>query len=111
MANLLKTKKLLFTLAVVIIIGLNFYTLSVAYPTMNHPLNFGGADLPRDFSVYYIAAWRMIHNPAQIFTTGPLADGEPAIYPSLTPYKYLPSFLSLNFASHQPKLLPGVLGL
>ena len=91
----LKSKKLPFTLAVIIIIGLNFYTLSVAYPTMNHPLNIGGADLPRDFSVYYIAAWRMLHNPSQIFTTGHLNDGEPTIYPSLTPYKYLSSFLVL----------------
>jgi hypothetical protein len=91
----LKSKKFLFIVVVIIIIGLNFYTFSVAYPTMNHPLNLGGADLPRDFSVYYIAAWRMIHNPSQIFTTGPLADGEPTIYPSLTPYKYLPSFLVL----------------
>ena len=95
MFHLLKSKKLLFILAAIIIIGLNFYTFSVAYPTMTHPLNLGGADLPRDFSVYYIAAWRMFHNPSQIFTTGPLADGEPAIYPSLTPYKYLPSFLVL----------------
>ncbi len=62
---------------------------------MNRPLNLGGADLPRDFSVYYIAAWRLIHNPSQIFTTGHIADGEPTIYPSLTPYKYLPSFLIL----------------
>ena len=91
----LKSKKLLFALAVIIIIGLNFYTFSVAYPTMNRPLNLGGSDLPRDFSVYYIAAWRMIHNPSQIFTTGHIADGEPTIYPSLTPYKYLPSFLIL----------------
>lgn len=95
MAHLLKQKKALFTLATVILIVLNFYTLSVAYPTMTQPLNLGGADLPRDFSVYYIAAWRMFHNPSQIFTTGPIADGEPTIYPSLTPYKYLPSFLVL----------------
>ena len=95
MFNQLKSKKSLFALAVIIIIGLNFYTLSIAYPTMTHPLNLGGADLPRDFSVYYIAAWRMLHNPSQIFTTGPLPDGEPVIYPSLTPYKYLPSFLIL----------------
>ncbi len=95
MFHCLKSKKLLFALAIIIIIGLNFYTLSVAYPTMNHPLNIGGADLPRDFSVYYIATWRMFHNPSQIFTTGHLADGEPTIYPSLTPYKYLPSFLVL----------------
>ena len=95
MAHPLKSKKLLFALATIIFLILNFYTLSVAYPTMNHPLNLGGADLPRDFSVYYISAWRMFHNPSQIFTTGPLSDGEPAIYPSLTPYKYLPSFLLL----------------
>jgi len=91
----LLSKKLLFALATALLIGLNFYTLSVAYPTMTHPLNFGGVDLPRDFSVYYIAAWRMFHNLSQIFTPRPLADGEPAIYPSLTPYKYLPSFLLL----------------
>jgi hypothetical protein len=95
MFHRLKSKKLLFTLAAVIIIGLNFYTLSVAYPTMTHALNLGGADLPRDFSVYYLAAWRMLHNPSQIFTAGPLADGGPVIYPSPTPYKYLPSFLVL----------------
>ena len=90
-----KSKKILFILAVVIIIVLNLYTLSVAYPTLSRPLNLGSNDLPRDFSVYYIAAWRMLHNPSQIFTTGALNDGEPAIYPSLTPYKYLPSFLVL----------------
>ncbi len=95
MFNQPKSKKLFFALVIIVIIGLNFYTLSIAYPTMNHPLNLGGADLPRDFSVYYIAAWRMFHNPSQIFTTGPLTDGEPTIYPSLTPYKYLPSFLVL----------------
>jgi hypothetical protein len=89
------TKKLLFSITIIIIIVLNLYTLSVAYPTMKKPLNFGGADLPRDFSVYYIAAWRLLHNPSQIFTPGPVADGEPTIYPSLTPYKYLPSFLVL----------------
>jgi hypothetical protein len=90
-----KSKKRLFTLAVIIIVGLNLYTLSVAYPTMTRPLNFGGADLPRDFSVYYIAAWRMLHNPSQIFNTASLNDGEPVIYPPLTPFKYLPSFLIL----------------
>ncbi len=90
-----KSKKVLFTIAVVIIIVLNIYTFSVAYPTMNQPLNLGGADLPRDFSVYYIAAWRMFHDLSQIFNTQTLHNGEPAIYPPITPYKYLPSFLVL----------------
>ena len=78
---------------------------------MSRPHELRRRDLPRDFSVYYIAAWRMLHNPSQIFTAGALPDGEPAIYPSLTPYKYLPSFLSSHFAPCQPKLLSGVLGL
>lgn len=90
-----KSKKVLFSIAVVIIIILNIYTFSVAYPTMNQPLNLGGADLPRDFSVYYIAAWRMFHDPSQIFNTQTLHNGEPTIYPPITPYKYLPSFLVL----------------
>jgi len=95
MLHRFKSKKLLFTIAVIIIIALNFYTFSIAYSTIKDPLNLGVADLPRDFSVYYLAAWRMLHNPSQIFTVGTLNDGEPMIYPSPTPYKYLPSFLVL----------------
>ncbi len=91
-----KSKKALFSLAVIIIIALNLYTLSVAYPTMNRPLNLGGEDLPRDFSVYYIATWRMFHDPSQIFNTELLTNGEPVIYPPITPYKYTPSFLVLT---------------
>ena len=86
---------MLFALAVVIIVALNLYTFSVAYPTMKGPINLGNGDLPRDFSVYYLAAWRMLHNPSQTFTVGTLNDGEPVIYPAPTPYKYLPSFLVL----------------
>ena len=93
MFNLNPTRKVLFALAAVIIIALNFYTLIVAYPTMQGPLNIGDSDLPRDFSVYYIAGWRILHNPSQIFTAGTLSDGEPQIYPPITPYKYMPSFL------------------
>ena len=95
MLHRFKSEKLLFTIAVVVIVALNLYTFSIAYPTMKGPLNLGAADLPRDFSVYYLAAWRMLHNPSQIFTVGTLNDGEPAIYPTPTPYKYLPSFLVL----------------
>lgn len=95
MLHRFKSKKLLFTIAVVIIVALNLYTFSVAYPTMKGPLNLGAGDLPRDFSVYYLAAWRLLHSPSQIFAVGTLNNGEPAIYPSPTPYKYLPSFLVL----------------
>jgi hypothetical protein len=94
MLGLLHNKKALtFALVVVVIISLDAYSVSLAYPTMTHTLNLWGTDIPRDFSVYYIASWRMLHNPSQIFTTGYLPDGEAAIYPPLTPYKYTPSFL------------------
>jgi len=59
------TRKNLFLTAVIIIVALNFYTLTVAYPIMQGTLNFGQGDLPRDFSVYYIAGWRMLHNPSK----------------------------------------------
>lgn len=95
MFNALKSKKAIFAIAIVIIIALNAYTFSLAYPTMDKPLNFGNGDLPRDFSVYYLSAWRMLHNPSQIYNTQPLNDGEPTIYPPITPYKYFPSFLVL----------------
>jgi hypothetical protein len=85
-----------FSLAIVIIVILNLYTLTIAYPTLNKPLNLGNGDLPRDFSVYYIAGWRMLHNPSKIFTVGALPDGEPQILPQITPFKYLPSFLVLT---------------
>ena len=95
MCQPLKLKNVSFSIAVIIIIALNLYTLSVAYPTMDHTLNLGGADLPRDFSVYYVAAWRMFHDPSQIFNTHILNNGEPSIYPPITPFKYTPSFLVL----------------
>ena len=95
MGQLFARKKLWFVLLAFVLVGVNLYTLSIAYPQMTHTLNLYGKDMPRDFSVYYISAWRMFHNPSQIFTTGYLNDGEPMIQPYITPYKYLPSFLPL----------------
>lgn len=54
----------------------------------NHPL-------AKDFSAFYIGAWRLFHDPGQIYTHALLSDGEPAIYPQPEQYKYLPSFLFL----------------
>ena len=86
------SRKQFFALIIVVLIGLNLLTLSVAYPTITHA-DLYGDDRPRDFSVYYVSLWRMFHDPSQIFTVGYLHDGEPMIRPFLTPYKYLPSFL------------------
>jgi hypothetical protein len=52
----------------------------------NHPL-------AKDFSGVYIGAWRLYHDPTQIYTHGLLRDGEPPIYPEPEQYKYLPSYL------------------
>jgi Glycosyltransferase family 87 len=53
----------------------------------------GSSPLAKDFSAYYVAAWRMIHDPASIYTRGPVSDGGPVVLPGPQQYKYLPSFL------------------
>jgi hypothetical protein len=62
---------------------------------MNKPLDLGSGVVPRDFSVYYMAAHRLLNNSPQMFSTQSLDDIGPAVYPYLTPYKYLPSFATL----------------
>ena len=51
--------------------------------------------LAKDFSAYYTAAWRLFHDPSQIYYHGALSDGTPAIFPEPEGYKYLPSMLLL----------------
>lgn len=54
----------------------------------NHPL-------AKDFSAFYIGAWRLFHDPVQVYTHGNVSDGEPPIFPQPEQYKYLPSYLLL----------------
>ncbi len=54
----------------------------------NHPL-------AKDFSAFYIGAWRLFHDPANVYVHGNVSDGEPQIYPQPEQYKYLPSYLLL----------------
>jgi hypothetical protein len=75
---------------------LNFYTFVVAYPetyTITPGINSSGTNLAKDFSAYYMGAWRLWNNPAHIYNFGALKDGEPTILPHPEEYKYLPSFL------------------
>ncbi|MDG6901175.1 MAG: DUF2029 domain-containing protein [Nitrososphaerota archaeon] len=51
--------------------------------------------LAKDFSAYYTAAWRLFHDPSQLYFHGAVSDGETAIFPQPQGYKYLPSFLLL----------------
>ncbi len=82
--------------AITVIILLNLYTFIIAYPetyTLNAGINTSGTPLAKDFSAYYMGAWRLWNNPAHIYNFGTLNDGEPTILPHPEEYKYLPSFL------------------
>jgi hypothetical protein len=82
---------LVVTIAVLLLF--NFYTFALAYPE-TFRLD-GGGRLAKDFSAYYIGAWRMLHNPSQVYTRGIVSDGEYQVYPQPQAYKYMPSFLLL----------------
>jgi hypothetical protein len=90
------TKILLFA-GFAVLISLNLYTFYVAYPQIsildsgccsNHPL-------AKDFSAFYIGAWRLFANPGGIYFHGYLNDGEIQILPQPEQFKYLPFFLLL----------------
>lgn len=83
---------------VTVLLVLNLFTFLPAFSQVstvdsgccsNHPL-------AKDFSGVYIGAWRLFHDPAQIYFHGYVNDGEPFIYPQPEQYKYLPSFLIIT---------------
>jgi hypothetical protein len=89
-------RKNTFIIAVSILIALNFYTFVVAYPETYTPspgITTPGINLAKDYSAYYIGAWRLWHNPSQIYHFGALDGAEPVTPPYPQAYKYLPSFL------------------
>ncbi len=90
--------KTLFAVGVAVVIILNLYTFVVAYPetyTLTPGISSSGSLLAKDFSAYYVGAWRLWHSPADIYVRGALGGGEPVILPQPEAYKYLPSFLLL----------------
>ena len=89
-------RKTIFLIAVAVLIALNFYTFIVAYPetyTLSPGISTPGINLAKDFSAYYTGAWRLWHNPSQIYHSGALGGSEPVTSPHPEAYKYLPSFL------------------
>lgn len=85
------SRKKLLIVTVVILLLFNFFVLLLAYP---ETFRLDGNDkLAKDFSAYYIGAWRLLHNPSQVYTRGLVSDGEPQIYPQPQGYMYTPSFL------------------
>ncbi len=88
--------KKIILLAVVVLIALNLYTFIIAYPETYTPspgINTQGTILAKDFSAYYMGAWRLWNNPSQVFHFGALGGAEPLTPPQPEAYKYLPSFL------------------
>ena len=90
-----RKNKILAVLIISALIIFNFYVFLSAYPE-TFRLD-GGGTLAKDFSAYYIGAWRLLHNPASIYTHGIVNDVEPIINPHPQDYKYFPSFLLLVF--------------
>jgi len=88
--------KTIFLAGVILLIALNLYTFIVAYPETYTPspgITTPGPNLAKDFSAYYVGAWRLWQNPGQIYHFGALGGAEPVIPPYPQAYKYLPSFL------------------
>jgi hypothetical protein len=88
--------KTIFSISVIILIGLNLYTFVAAYPETYTPspgINTDGTILAKDFSAYYVGAWRLWHAPSELYHFGALGGAEPLVSPYPQAYKYLPSFL------------------
>ena len=89
--------RVVFVASMALLIVLNLYTFTVAYPETSK-LDSGigsGPVLAKDFSAYYIGAWRLFHDPSKVYVHGYVDDGEYQVYPQPEAYKYLPSFLAI----------------
>lgn len=106
-----QNKRFLLVAVAVVAIGLNLVTFAWSYPAMFQTntyqtvetippfvflhSSFGSTQTPylaRDFSSYYIAAWKLIHAPSRVYSSA-VEPGDYPIYPMPTVYKYTPSFL------------------
>ena len=74
---------------------LNFIIFCIAFPEMLKPST---PVLARDFSAYYIGAWRLVHNPSQIYSRV-FQQGDYQITPRACDFKYPPSFLLIVFST------------
>ncbi|HUI86818.1 MAG TPA: glycosyltransferase family 87 protein [Nitrososphaerales archaeon] len=85
-----------FALFAAALIALNVWTFAAAYPeTMRIDAGCctANSQLAKDFSAFYTAAWRLFHDPSQVYAHGYVNDGEFRVLPQPEGYKYMPSFL------------------
>jgi Glycosyltransferase family 87 len=86
-------------LVVALLLALSLVSFAIALPEITRADSGccapGSGTLAKDFSAYYVAAWRLFHDPANVYTKGSVPDGGPQVLPQPQEYKYLPSFLIL----------------
>src|SRR5260370_41763371 len=82
-------RKLTFGIISGILIGLNLLTFLSAFPQM---FGYDASGKARDFSAYYIAAWRFLNDPSTTYQGGGIG-GQYPIYPYPAIFKYPPFFL------------------
>jgi len=84
-------------LVVAILLALALLTFIVALPETTRADSGccapGSGALAKDFSAYYVPAWRLLHDPTNVYTKGSVPDGSPQVLPQPQEFKYLPSFL------------------
>jgi len=81
--------KILLTI-ILIALALNTYTFTLGYSSASSAVL---EEYANDFSAYYIGAWRLFHNPTQIYASGHHLPGDYLIEPTPQIFKYTPSFL------------------
>lgn len=74
---------------IILALILNFLIFLKAYPETFEPQT---PTLERDFSAYYMGAWRLFNNPSQVYYDGSLPGDYPLVG-APQPFKYLPNFL------------------
>ena len=83
---------------IVLLLLLNLTSLLIAYPetsVVDSGCCAANQTLAKDFSAYYTGAWRLLHDPSQVYARGYVDDGEYLASPQPEQYKDLPSLLLL----------------
>ena len=77
---------------IAIAVILNFSIFTEAYPLTFTPQT---PTLERDFSAYYIGAWRLFNNPTMVYHDGSL-PGDYPLTGQPQPFKYIPNFFIIS---------------
>lgn len=101
-----RVKALLVAVVVLAFVLQAFRVFLSAFPLMTRGV-FDGQPYTLDFGAYYTTAWRLIHNPTQLYTHAAVRGDPPLVFGLPQPgFKYLPFFaffmlplLSLNYIS------------